>query len=438
MQHQNQIPVRTAKPGRSSTGRSLKIIRSAIVIVSAVVIAVVLFTLRPQAKRRQISDPHLLVKVARIEPQDLQMTVEAFGTVRPKEVLRLVAEVPGQVISIYQNCAEGCFFPAKADLIRIDPRTFQLEVQRRRIQITQTEAELARLAQERLNLTASLEIARSDTALAESEFKRLQTLSGRNVVAMTTRDQAEQRYLGSRERLQTLQNQFALLAPRRKQLLAQLEMARVMWRQAELDLEKTVITAPFDGWLLEKQIERGQHVSPGQVLGAVYRDGAYEIEVRVPVKDLKWLPALEQTPPPAAAIHYGPAGNRQHRQGRVVRVKATMDEKTRTLPVVVAVDTTAAGKQQDGYIPLRPGMFVTVRIQGRPVPRVFMVPRYMVYPGDKVFAVENKRLALKPVNVIRRFKDVVYVDEGVSAQTLLVKTPLSEASEGLAVQVVKE
>ena len=176
-------------------------------------------------------------------------------------------------------------------LFQIDPRTYELAVQRSAVQIKQAQAEIKRLDQEVLNLQARIKIAKSDVSLAKSEYFRLKKLIDRKVIAQSTLDKTEQQYLASRERLQALENQLALTGPQKEQLLAQRDMAKVMFAEAKLDLERSAIIAPFDGWVLAKTIEVGQHVSVGKSMGRIYSTGELEIEVRIPVKDLKWLPA---------------------------------------------------------------------------------------------------------------------------------------------------
>ncbi|UCF90360.1 MAG: HlyD family efflux transporter periplasmic adaptor subunit [Desulfobacterales bacterium] len=422
-------------------GFVFKTLRAFVVLAVAIVIAAGLITLRPRAERQVRTEARRLVEVSSAKSARVPMLIEAFGTVRPREALKLVAQVRGQIVEIDPACQEGCFIARGRNLISIDPRNYQLEVERQEVQIIQAEAELSRLEQEVLNLKASIRIAEADTALARAEFRRLQKLGERKVIAQTTLDNSEQRYLTSLDRLQGLKNQLALTGPRRKQLTAQREMARVMRRQAELDLERTQIAAPFDGWVLEKVIEQGQHVNVGEYLGSIYRAGALDIQVRIPVKDLKWFPAaLHPDKPAEAEVVFENDGIRQIWTGRVARTEARMDEKTRTLPMVVEVDQTGPGlgnpeRAQLSSKRLRPGMFVKIQIRGREIERAFVLPRHVVHPGDVVYTVVDDRLRIKPVNVLRRFKEEVIVDEGLTEGELLITSPLSGAVDGMRVRM---
>jgi multidrug efflux pump subunit AcrA (membrane-fusion protein) len=119
----------------------------------------------------------------------------------------------------------------------------------------------------------------------------------------------------------------------------------------------------------------------------------------------------------------------------VTRVKAEMDDKTRTLPVIIEVDASANSGETQNTLRLRPGMFVTARIKGKEVSQAFVLPRYVVYPGDRVYTVDGDHLKIKSVEVLRAFKDTVIVSQGLSDGEQVVKTPLSDVTDGMLVRI---
>ncbi|MCK4986724.1 MAG: hypothetical protein KAS40_14440, partial [Desulfobacterales bacterium] len=191
-------------------GATFKTIRVFVVVLVAVIIAIVLVILRPKAERRVPEETGRLVEVFAARAEKVQMVIEAYGTVEPREALLLVAEVRGQIVATDPSFKEGDFVTRGTRLIQIDPRNYQLEVQRRNVQIKQAEAEIKRLEQEVLNLQARIKIATTDVSLAKSEYFRLKKLIDRKVIAQSTLDKTEQQYLASQERLQALENQLAL------------------------------------------------------------------------------------------------------------------------------------------------------------------------------------------------------------------------------------
>ena len=420
-------------------GVMFKSMRVVVVLGLSVAIAALLITLRPRAQRQVRTEVERLVEVLSVKSEDLNMIIDGYGTVKPRETLKLVAEIKGQIIDIDSSFKEGSFIKKGAVLIKIDPRTYRFEVDRQKIQIKQTEAEMKKLRQEIKNLDASIKISKADTALAQADFARLKKLSTRNVVSQTTLDQAEQRYLASLERLQGLENQAALTEPLKEQLKAQLDMGKVMLCQAKLDLEKTSIIALFDGWVLEKGIEKGQHVNAGQYMGSIYKDGALDVEIRIPTKDLKWFVAdLKQDAMPDVEIIFRSNSSPHKWKGRVARIKAQMNEKTRTLPVVVEIDKDSVKDKIKSGIQLRPGMFVTALIKGKKIKQVFVLPRHVVHTGDVVYIMTDNRLKIRPVNILRRFKDSVFIDKGLSDGELVIKTPVSDPADGMKVRINRE
>jgi RND family efflux transporter MFP subunit len=417
-------------------GATFKTIRVFVVILTAIIIAAVLVILRPKAERRVVEETGRLVEVFAARPEKVQIYIEAYGTVEPRETLKLVAEVRGQIFQIDPSFKEGGFVTKGTRLIQIDPRTYELGVQRYKVQIKQAQAEIKRLEQEVLNLQARIKIAKSDVSLAKSEYFRLKKLIDRKVIAQSTLDKAEQQYLASLERLQALENQLALTGPQKEQLLAQRDMVKVLYQEAQLDLERSSLTAPFDGWVLQKLVEVGQHVNVGQDLGRIYSAGLLDIEVRIPVKDFKWLPVeLNSGAGIEADIVFGNQGAQKTWPGRISRIKAEMDDRTRTLPVVVEVDESATSAENQDSLRIRPGMFVTVKIKGQAIDQAFVLPRHVVYPGDMVYIVQDDRLKFKSVNILRTYKDSVIISEGLVEGDSVIKTPLSAATEGMRVRV---
>jgi len=417
-------------------GAIFRTVRVFLVLAASLVIAATLVILRPKAERQVPVDKGRLVEVFAVRTEDVPMVIECYGTVAPRETLKLVAQVHGPIVEISPDFKEGNFINKQTRLIQIDPRTYALEVERRKVQIKQSEAELKRLDQEVVNLKTRVKIARSDVGLAENEYQRLKKLVSKKVIAQSQVDKAEQSYLASRERLQALENQLALIGPQREQLIAARDMASVMYQQAQLDLERSMISAPFDGWVLEKSVEVGQHVNVGQQLGSIYHSGELDIEVNLPVKDFKWLPAdMGETTRISVDVVYQNSGREHVWRGHVARAKAKMDEKTRTLPLVIEVDDAAAAGQNSSGFRLRPGMFVTVKIEGRKVTDAFVLPRHVVYPGDIVYTVADNQIKIKEIDVLRSYKDSVIVAGGLSEGDRIVKTPLPGAVDGMRVRV---
>jgi multidrug efflux pump subunit AcrA (membrane-fusion protein) len=112
-----------------------------------------------------------------------------------------------------------------------------------------------------------------------------------------------------------------------------------------------------------------------------------------------------------------------------------MNEKTRTLPVVVEIDRDSVKDNIKSGIQSRPGMFVTALIKGKKIKQVFVLPRHLVHTGDVVYIMTDNRLKIRQVNILRSVKDSVYIDKGLSDGELAIKSPLSGAVDGMKVRI---
>lgn len=426
-----------------------KIARSLVVLALAVGIAALLVRLKPKPEKQPPPPASLLVEVIQVKASSPAMVVNAYGTVRPRESLNLVSEVKGKVVEMAPSFEEGGFFQKDELLIRIDPRSYELAAAQRKKQVKQLDAELRRLDQEKQNLQVSLNIARSDVELARTEWERYKALVKRGVVAQANLDQAEQKYLASRNRMQEIENQVALINPRRDEVKAHRELAEVQLKEALLDLDRTGVKAPYDGWVLEKGVEKAQFVNAGTFLGRVYRASTLEVEVRIPFKDVSWLgdPSprkdsdkgepgvfLTETPSRTKVIFRSP--DQTHTwEGRLARIKAEVDEKTRTLPLIIEVpNSDSVTKDQDSY-PLKPGMFVDVELTGKKIDKAYLLPRVALHPGNVVYLAVSNHLVIRPVEVLRRLNDSVYVGEGLHDEDLVITTPVSVPKEGMKLRL---
>jgi len=410
---------------------SFRTLRALLVVVGAMGIAALLVIFGHRPERRQQAEPLPLVQVLAVAPVSVTADVEGYGTVKATETLRLVAEVRGKIVAIHPLFAEGGFIPKDSVLMTIDPQPYHLEVDRQKALVEQAKAEVSRIVQEKQNIESQLAIAQSDLDLAKAELERFNILSKRQVVSDTNRDQTERRYLTSQEKRQGLHNQAALIGPLLEKATAQQATVAVQLDQARLDLERTRVTAPFDGWVRVKEVELGQHVSAGQLLGQIYRRGALEVEVAIGLDDLPWLEAAGKV---KAVLFAGRPQSVAHGgrwTGTLARFKAAVDEKTRTLPAVVTIDDP--GPDDGGQ--LKPGMFVAVILQGKVLDKVVALPRHVVQAGNRVAVVRDGRLQIQPVDVVRIVKETVYVGNGFAPEDQVVVTPLAAVVPDTPVKV---
>lgn len=422
----------------SKDRKLIKALRIVFVLILSLVIALIFVKTRPRPKQEIVENLDPLVEVVEVRKISSPMIIEGYGTVRSGENLKLTAEVSGKIVETAPEFEEGAYFTRGAFLIRIDPSNYRLNVKRLESEANALEAELGRLAQERNNLEATLKIAEEDLGLARTEYQRIIALGNRKVVSQKELDQARQKWLVSSRTTQEIRNSLALIKPRGAVLRARRQGVTVRLKEAELALKRTEIRAPFDCRIADKLVEKGQYVKVGSPLANIYNVGLMEVEVRIPPRDLQWLQIsppgrLDRSPNAQVGtrIRYDSSGENLVWDGFVSRIKGQMEEKTRTLPVVVEIRNSHPGPGQ----PILPGMFVKVEIIGRKVKDLLSLPATAVRENGAVYVARNGKIKIKSVKILRRVGDHVYVTGGLSDGDQVVTLFPGTVFEGMKVRV---
>ena len=172
----------------------------------------------------------------------------------------------------------------------------------------------------------------------------------------------------------------------------------------------------------------------GAPLARIYNTEIMEVEVRIPLNDAAWLPlpvpGSPRTEPETATrarITFSAPSLTLTWNGAVSRVKALVDERTRTLPLVVRID---AGPDSG----ITPGMFVTVELIGRQVDNLFLLPRETVHEGGQVYLAREETVRIIQVTPVRRQGNEVYVTGGLTAGDLVILRIPGVLTEGQKVR----
>jgi RND family efflux transporter MFP subunit len=193
---------------------------------------------------------------------------------------------------------------------------------------------------------------------------------------------------------------------------------------AELSLNRTVIRAPFNGRVLNTQLDVGQVVGAGEPVGSIFSKDSLEIAVPVSNKEL----ALIGNPIGRPASIFRENAASPAAEAVVVRQAAALDQQTRLSTLFLAANSGDA---------LILGDFVGVEIRGLPASEVFRVPAASLTSSDQIWVVEAGALREREVEVVGNEGDVVFVrrfDMGDG----IVTVPPSNVRNGLPVEAQPE
>lgn len=167
---------------------------------------------------------------------------------------------------------------AKGDvLVRIDDRDFRARVAQAEAELAQARANLETLDVRVAAQQAQVRDAQANIGAAAAEQRRSVLESQRQSALLreswTTQSKAEQSVAdrdkarsvlaGSQAKVETARKQADAIASERDQDAAMVQQAQAKLELARIDLERTVIRAPIDGVVGNKQIREGQYARAG-------------------------------------------------------------------------------------------------------------------------------------------------------------------------------
>lgn len=365
-----------------------KLFATVIVVGVAVIGLVVGLAPKPEEKVAEKAVPPV-ADVIYADPGRHTLLVPSQGSVHARHEIELVARVGGSIQSVSDAFVAGGFFEDGEALVQIEPADY-------RHQLTRAEAELAN----------------AESTLAQEQGRAKQA-------------KREWRNLGSDEA-----NALFLRKPQLSAAEAAVAAARADRDQARLDLQRTRVTAPFAGRVVETSVDLGQYVAPGTVLATVHSTGI--AEVRLPLTDHQ-LSLLEL--PLGRAIENGPAvrlraqiaGQQREWRGRLVRTEAAIDPNSRFVYAVAQVENPYAGEA-----PLINGLFVEADIAGKTLDDIAILPRQALHEGEHllVLGAENK-LHFKNVELLQTVDEEVWVRGDIARGERVVISSLGYSREGM-------
>jgi RND family efflux transporter MFP subunit len=425
----------TAKKLPSFIFRFLRVV---IVLAIAVAVAMLLISLKKEPEKQEIIHTPPSVKVMVANPVSKVMKVEAYGTIKPRKLVKIAVEVPGRINFLHTSFVEGGLIFKGELLLGIDQRSYKLDRQTGLVRIEQAKTDIKSLEQDIENLKNDIKLSRANVNLTQKELERVKVLNKNQFASKNSLDKAEQQYLQAKIALQNISNRLSLTGSLMEQKNAALAMARVDFQKADLAFNKTQIRSDFDGLILDKFAEIGEYINPGQILGSIYQKGSLDVDVSIPLERMKWVESVFQngkTPEATVEVANFESMKSYVWKARVARIKANIDEKTRTLPMTLEILNPDV--KIKNIFDLKPGTFVKCSIVGETYENIFVMPRHLLKSDNTLFIIKNNRLEMKKVSILRKFENELFINGGLNPGDKVIYSPLPGALEGMEL-IIKE
>ena len=176
---------------------------------------------------------------------DVDRIISASGKLRALNTIKVGSEISGQVTAVYVDFNSPV--TAGQVLARIDPTRPQARVAQARAQVDLARASLAQA-------DAAIIRAQTDYEVQSREYARRKELAEKGFVSKAGIDQAENMLANARASRSTAKAQAASSR-------AQIAQSSAELSSAMLDLNRTTITAPTSGVVINKLVERGTTVA---------------------------------------------------------------------------------------------------------------------------------------------------------------------------------
>lgn len=348
----------------------------------------------PRIERRApVEAPPPLVDTVPAQRQAAAAELSGFGRVIAEREARLASRVAGELMEFTDDALPGRVVEAGSPLARLDDNDLRLTLREAEATLAQAEAALA--------------MERGEQQRAEAEYRSF----GRELPA-------ERRALVLRE-------------PQLRQAQAEVERARAARDRARLDLERSTLTAPWQGMVQARLLGAGSMVANGTEILHLVDVSRFWVRVSLPGEALDWLQvANADTPGSAASLSSRTWPSGQARHGEVIAMLPALEEQGLQAQLLVAVDDPLGLNSEAPA--LRLGDVVRLQFDAQPRQDLFDLPAAALRPGDLVWVLdEEDRLRQRTVAVVHRGETRVLIGDGLEEGERVVISQLGQPREGM-------
>jgi RND family efflux transporter MFP subunit len=360
-----------------------------------------------------------------------------------------VSQVQGRVNTLADGLAEGRIVERGEVLVAVERSDYDLAVQRARANIASAEASLAELERHEANNLRSLEVQQRLLAVSQTDLERAEELLDRGTGTRAAVEKAQSAFLAQESAVVNLQNTNDLFPAQRAAAEASLAAQRVALAEAETNLARTVIKAPFRGRVAAISVEAEKFINSGEALLTLHDISAVEITAEVQPQAFTQLASsllgsgfldgadidtsrvidLLSEAGISAVVRLGQGSASRSYPADLVRFRGTVNEETGTIGFVVRVNDPLLANREANRPPLTVGAFVSVDLVAPPKDGVIAIPRAVLRRDDAgalfVYVADSaNRLAIRPVRTGFVLGDRITISEGLeSGDTLILSDP---------------
>ncbi len=369
------------------------LICSAILLAAGGVTAFIFLTEPTASKSGATKETAMLVETIPAQRGTFQPIIVATGTVQPARDIILSPRVGGEIMRLADGFAPGGFVKQGEVLLQVDPADYRNTLQLRQSDLSQVRADL------------EIEQGRQDVARQDYELVE-------DMVALESKD-------------------LVLREPQLNAVKASVAAAQAAVNQAQLNLQRTTIRAPFNAQVLSRNVNLGSQVAPGDNLGRLVGREEYWVSVTLPVSKIPYisLPKNGQRGSTVRILDRKAWRKGVYRTGYVYQLVGALEDQTRLARLLVSVPDPLA-YQNDSLPSLIINSFVEVNIQADSIADVVRLNRDYLREQETVWVMEAGKLQIRDVDVAFSDAQYAYIDRSLQGNDRIVTTNLLTVTEG--------
>lgn len=379
---------------------------------------------KPERSKPVAQEKVWQVEVLKAQKQTLSPALTLYGNVETRELVSAAAPGAGLIAQVLIK--PGDKVQAGEKLVSMDKRDFAAANLQAEADVADIQAQLA---EHELRYRANLKSVEEEKRLldlAKKEVRRVERLKTRNLSSDSALSDAHE-VLG-RQELSLIGKQLEVdrYGTTRQQLQARLSRARATLAQSELAIERSEVTAGFDGVVADVMVSVGDLVRASDVLVSLYPLDSLEIRARIPSSY-------------QSEIQYALQNGDQ--------VSAIADLSVQKKPLVL---TRLAGEADasgiDGFFRLaedsnglRIGNLVKIEMLRPLQQNVIAVPFRAIYGNNRVFLLREGRMKGIDVESVGQYENstginsILIRSELIKPGEQIITTHLPNAVDGLKV-----
>lgn len=398
------------------------------------------------------------VEIVHAQPHNGPVDIVVNGVAVPWREVRLSAQVGGEVIYKAASLSPGRVVTKNEVLVRIDPQDYQLEVNRLKQELAKADLDLSNLKVRTENTERLLTLNQRMVSLRQKDVDRISRLQSVSASSLSEADAVEMALLTANEQQTTHENQLREFTGQMQSLNMSRDLVALQLQKAELDLARTEVRAPFDGVVIDTNVEQNAMLSAGSPIASLEDTSEVEVRSNLRADDLDFIlqhhvesvsvnkprsDRLYELPDVPVTVEYH-VGEHTHRWDGVLsrRDGIGLDEKTRTLPVRICVKNPSSrggsSLADPQPVALVRGMFVKVRLHCQSDVPLLSLPEAVLRPGKSVWLMKDEKLHIEPVSIVR-IEDGTAILKAQATQfsgnDYVISSPVPNARNGLAVSM---